>query len=223
MSRSTDLSTELHFRAVREYGHSLILDVGCGDGTNTVAYLQPGTVVGIDGYGPACRAAREAGINVVRGDLERRWPLRDESVDVLSANQVIEHLADTDRFAEECCRVLRPGGVAVISTENLASWPNIAALLFGQEPFSNNYSKRFWLGNRFSRRRGPMPEEVVAYPHRSVGSYHAVRELFVHNGFQHVSSFGVHLLPFPVRVLRWLRRFDTRHSMYISFVFRKRP
>lgn len=221
MSRFTDLSTDLHFRAVREHGSSLVLDVGCGDGARTVAYLPPRSVVGIDGYASACRTAREAGIAVLRADLERRWPLSDESVDVVSANQVIEHLAEPDTFAEESYRVLRPGGAAVISTENLASWPNVAALALGQEPFSNNYSKRYWLGNRFSRRHGPLPEEVAAYPHRSVGSHKAVTDLFVHYGFQHLGSFGVHVLPLPDAVLRWLRRVDVSHAMYISLIFRK--
>ncbi|MEX1254289.1 MAG: methyltransferase domain-containing protein [Dehalococcoidia bacterium] len=222
MSRYTALSTELHFQAVRDVGWSVVLDVGCGDGTNTVAYLEPHSVIGIDGYGPACETARAAGLSVMQGDLEQPWPIDDESVDVVSANQVIEHLADTDRFARECHRVLRPGGTAVISTENLAAWPNIAALLLGQEPFSNSYSKRVWaVGNRLSRRSGPLPEEVAAYPHRSVGSHQAVADLFVQYGFQHARSLGVHTLPTKSTVLRWLRRIDVRHSMYITLIFRK--
>lgn len=222
MSRYNNLSTNLHFRAVREFGSSVVLDVGCGDGANTIAHLDPRSVVGIDGYAPACHAARETGMAALQADLERRWPLSDRSVDVVSANQVIEHLAETDLFAEECYRVLRPGGVAVISTENLAAWPNVAALLLGQEPFSNSYSKRFWaLGNRLSRRSGPLPDEVAAYPHRSVGSYQAVADLFRQYGFQQIGCFGVHVLPLPVPVLRWLRRLDVRHSMYITLVFRK--
>jgi SAM-dependent methyltransferase len=200
----------------------VVLDVGCGDGTNTSAYLDPRSVVGIDGYGPACETARMAGLTVIQGDLEERWPIDGESVDVVSANQVIEHVTDTDLFAEECFRVLRPGGTAVISTENLAAWPNIAALLLGQEPFSTNYSKRCWaLGNRLSRRSGPLPEEAAAYPHRSVGSYQAVADLFAHYGFRHAGSLGVHTLPAMVAVLRRLRRIDVRHSMYITLIFNK--
>ena len=222
MSRFTDLSTELHFRAVQDFGSSLVLDVGCGDGRSTAVHLDPRSVVGIDGYAPACRTAREAGMGVVQAELERRWPIGDESVDVVTANQVIEHLVDTDRFAEECYRVLRPGGTAVISTENLAAWPNILALLLGQEPFSTSYSKRLWsLGNRFSRRSGALPDEVAAYPHRSVGSYRAVADLFIQYGFQHIGSAGVHILPVSVSVLRWLRGLDIRHSMYITLIFHK--
>ena len=222
MSRSTDLSTEMHFAAVRDASSSLILDVGCGDGAHTLAFLRGRRVLGLEGYRPACAAAQASGLKVLQADLERPWPLGEGSVQVISANQVIEHLANTDQFAEECFRVLRPGGTAVISTENLAAWPNILSLLLGQEPFSNTYSKRLWsIGNRLARRSGRMPANVAAYPHISVGSYQAVGDLFVRYGFRLEGSFGVHLSPLPVRFLRWLRRFDVRHSMYMTLVFRK--
>jgi SAM-dependent methyltransferase len=222
MSRYTDLSTELHFKAIRDLRPARVLDVGCGDGSNTTAYLDLCSVVGIDGYPPACAEARATGLAVIAGDLERRWPVNDGSVDIVSANQVIEHVTETDLFAEECFRVLRPGGAAVISTENLAAWPNVAALLLGQEPFSTSYSKRFWaLGNRLSRRSGPLPHEVAAYPHRSVGSYQAVSDLFTHYGFQQETSCGVHTVPLTGAILRRLRFVDIRHSFYITLIFRK--
>ena len=98
-------------------------------------------------------------------------------------------------------------GHAIVSTENLAAWPNIMSLLLGQEPFSNSYSKRLWaVGNRLSRRSGLMPPDVAAYPHVSVGSYQAVADLFARQGFRLESSFGVHILPLPARFLRWLSR-----------------
>jgi SAM-dependent methyltransferase len=207
---------------VHDLARAVVLDAGCGDAANTLRYLDGGSVVGIDGYGPSCRAAREAGLVVIQADLERDWPIADCSVDAVSANQVIEHVMDTDHFAQECYRVLRPGGVALISTENLAAWTNIAVLLLGQEPFSNSYSKRLWaVGNRLARRSGPLPDEAAAYPHRSVGSYQAVNDLFVHYGFRRTSSLGVHILPLPALALRWLRRIDVRHSMYITLLFQK--
>ncbi|MDZ4278487.1 MAG: class I SAM-dependent methyltransferase, partial [Dehalococcoidia bacterium] len=219
MSRFTELSTELHFRAVQGCGGP-VLDVGCGDGSSVARHLGASSVssmIGLDGYGPACAAARRSGLTVLQADLERRWPIDDGSVDAVSANQVIEHVTETDHFAQECYRVLRDGGIAVVSTENLAAWPNIASLLIGQEPFSNNYSKRQWaIGNRLSRRCGPLPPEVAAYPHRSVGSYQAVADLFVHHGFRHAGSLGVHPAPLPAPLLRLLRRVDVRHAMYIT-------
>src|SRR3569833_4715162 len=45
-------------------------------------------------------------------------PLADESVDVVVNFQVIEHLWDQAQFVGECIRVLRPGGVLLMSTPN---------------------------------------------------------------------------------------------------------
>ncbi len=45
-------------------------------------------------------------------------PLPDEAVDVVVNFQVIEHLWDQGQFVAECLRVLRPGGVLLMSTPN---------------------------------------------------------------------------------------------------------
>jgi SAM-dependent methyltransferase len=45
-------------------------------------------------------------------------PLSDSAVDVVVNFQVIEHLWDQGQFVAECFRVLRPGGVLLMSTPN---------------------------------------------------------------------------------------------------------
>jgi SAM-dependent methyltransferase len=45
-------------------------------------------------------------------------PLADGEVDVVVNFQVIEHLWDQAQFVTECHRVLRPGGVLLMSTPN---------------------------------------------------------------------------------------------------------
>lgn len=45
-------------------------------------------------------------------------PLADGSVDVVVNFQVIEHLWDQGQFVTECARVLRPGGLLLMSTPN---------------------------------------------------------------------------------------------------------
>jgi SAM-dependent methyltransferase len=43
-------------------------------------------------------------------------PYEDERYDVVVSDQVIEHLAHPERAVSECRRVLRPGGVAIITS-----------------------------------------------------------------------------------------------------------
>jgi len=54
---------------------------------------------------------------VVRADLAA-LPLRAASVDLLTANTVVEHLGDPARALEEMRRALRPGGAILLRTPN---------------------------------------------------------------------------------------------------------
>jgi len=45
-------------------------------------------------------------------------PFADESADVVILFEAIYYLPDAPRFVAECCRVLRPGGVALVATAN---------------------------------------------------------------------------------------------------------
>jgi ubiquinone/menaquinone biosynthesis C-methylase UbiE len=46
-------------------------------------------------------------------------PYPDASFDIVTATEVIEHLADFRRIVREIHRVLRPGGVCILSTPNI--------------------------------------------------------------------------------------------------------
>jgi len=46
-------------------------------------------------------------------------PYADASFDLVTATEVIEHLADFRRVVREIHRVLRPGGVCILSTPNI--------------------------------------------------------------------------------------------------------
>jgi SAM-dependent methyltransferase len=128
-----------------------LLDLGCGDGAFTERLADragAGLTIGVElDVGQADRAAQR-GIEVRRGDLSEPIPVDDRSVDLVHANQVIEHLAGTDHFMREICRVMRPDGYAIVSTNNLASLHNILSLLMGWQPPAAHVSdERVGLGN----------------------------------------------------------------------------
>jgi SAM-dependent methyltransferase len=56
-------------------------------------------------------------VEVQHGNLAE-LPLADAAVDVVVNFQVIEHLWDQAQFVAECRRVLRPGGLLLVSTPN---------------------------------------------------------------------------------------------------------
>jgi SAM-dependent methyltransferase len=53
----------------------------------------------------------------VRGNLAA-LPVPNDSADVVTTLQVIEHVWDHNEFVHECLRVLRPGGLLFVTTPN---------------------------------------------------------------------------------------------------------
>ncbi|MFN8226440.1 MAG: class I SAM-dependent methyltransferase [Mycobacterium sp.] len=97
-----------------------VLEAGFGEGYG--ADLLAGVarrVTGVD-YDDSAVAhvrARYPRVEVLQGNLTD-LPLPDASVDVVVNFQVIEHLWDQSQFVAECRRVLRPGGLLLMSTPN---------------------------------------------------------------------------------------------------------
>jgi 2-polyprenyl-3-methyl-5-hydroxy-6-metoxy-1,4-benzoquinol methylase len=95
------------------------LDLGSGDGRFSAELAGAGLqVVAADvAEEPLRRArARVPGLETSLIDEQGEWPLADAGFDVVWAGEVIEHVADTGRWLSEVRRVLRPGGLLVLST-----------------------------------------------------------------------------------------------------------
>jgi SAM-dependent methyltransferase len=96
-----------------------LLDVGCGPGSLTADLARrvaPGRVIAIDSavapLDEARAAAAEAGVEVeVRVGDAYAIDLPDDSVDVVHAHQVLQHVSDPVAVLREMARVCRPGGV----------------------------------------------------------------------------------------------------------------
>jgi SAM-dependent methyltransferase len=97
-----------------------VLEAGCGEGYGADLIADVARrVIGLD-YDESAVAhvrARYPRVDMRHGNLTA-LPLADGSVDVVVNFQVIEHLWDQGKFVAECLRVLRPGGVLLMSTPN---------------------------------------------------------------------------------------------------------
>jgi 2-polyprenyl-3-methyl-5-hydroxy-6-metoxy-1,4-benzoquinol methylase len=106
-------------RDAREQQPLRVLDVGCGEAQLTAAIARAGfTVVGIDVAEEPLRRARKlhTEIDVRLVPVDRAWPLQDASFDVVWAGETIEHVTDTAAWLSELRRVLRSGGILLLST-----------------------------------------------------------------------------------------------------------
>jgi SAM-dependent methyltransferase len=199
-----------------------LLDVGCDDGawTQRVAAAAGATAVAGIEIGPALEQACTRGIDARAGNLEHQWPFDDQSFDLVHANQVIEHVKRLDHFVLETRRVLAPGGAAIVCTENLASWHNIAALTLGFTPFSEtNISATGPIGNPLALHQGPAGPEP--WQHLHVLTLTGLRGIFTAHGFtiERVFTAGYH--PVYGRAGRALARWDPRHAHFIGIVARR--
>jgi len=96
-----------------------VLDLGSGEGKFSAELLRGGAqVLAADVAEEPLRRARErvAGLETQLVEAEGGWPLPDASFDTVWAGEVIEHVADTAAWLSEVRRVLRPGGVLLLST-----------------------------------------------------------------------------------------------------------
>ncbi len=99
-----------------------VVDVGCSRGQFVAAAIAAGYKA--EGVEPAPRlaeAARAAGVPVRTGLLEEQR-FADNSFDALTLFEVIEHLRTPLPLLAECRRVLKPGGILLVSTANAESW-----------------------------------------------------------------------------------------------------
>ncbi|MBI3037328.1 methyltransferase domain-containing protein [Candidatus Woesearchaeota archaeon] len=112
-----------------------LLDIGCEEGDFALRLKSLGyDVYGLEIRRSAVRRARERGVKAFAGSAEEEFPFGNGTFDAVYAGDVIEHLYDTDFFIGEVRRVLKPAGVFVLTTPNLASLSNRVRLLFGKIP-----------------------------------------------------------------------------------------
>lgn len=99
------------------------LDIGAAGGGNTRVLRAHGwRPIALEYAETAAKIARERGIDVMRADA-RKLPVASESVDLVTAFDVLEHIEEDDEAAAEITRVLRPGGTALIAVPcDMALW-----------------------------------------------------------------------------------------------------
>ncbi|MGI8469846.1 MAG: methyltransferase domain-containing protein [Pyrinomonadaceae bacterium] len=105
------ISNELRIKVTN---HELrILDVGCGTGGNLEMLEKFGAAEGVDVSDEALEFCESKGLTAHRG-LAEELPFANESFDVVTALDVVEHLDDDIAGLSEMHRVLKRGGKTLV-------------------------------------------------------------------------------------------------------------
>jgi len=113
---------------LRENASGALLDVGAGRGELV------DRLAGLDRFSRLTAAdlvefpGLPRRIEWIRCDLNSPLPVEDETFDTLLAVEVIEHLENPWEAARDWFRVLRPGGLAVLTTPNSESLRSLVTL-----------------------------------------------------------------------------------------------
>jgi len=121
-----------------------LLDVGCGPG----GFLKQLESCSFDAHGlepvqEAVEAAQQAGLEVTRGNILTS-ALTPESYDVVTLWHVFEHLKDPVPALNKLYRILKPGGILVMTMPNVNS---MAAHVGGKYWFHLDSPRHLWLYN----------------------------------------------------------------------------
>jgi len=112
------------------------LDIACADG-GTSLFIKDRFGIechGIDISPHSVKLANKNGIIAKVHDIREKFPYKDDTFDLIIGLEIIEHILNTDFFISEVYRIMKRGGICIITTPNLCSFTNRMLILFGKYP-----------------------------------------------------------------------------------------
>jgi SAM-dependent methyltransferase len=98
-----------------------ILDLGCGRGwlAGVLSAFGPTTAVDLSPKGIEAARERWPAVDFQAGNFFE-MPIEESAFDIVVSQEVIEHVEDQAGYVELASRALRPGGLLLLTTPNLA-------------------------------------------------------------------------------------------------------
>jgi len=132
-------------RELHEAGRTpRVLDIGTGDGALLDAFRNAGVpasqLSGLDLEPGAVARLRQRGYQGYVGRAEE-LAFERETFDIVTMMQVIEHVAQPGDVLSRIHRTLRPGGLVILETPNIASWDR---RFFAERTWGGYHFPRHW-------------------------------------------------------------------------------
>lgn len=123
-----------------------VADFGAGEGALSIQLARLGfDVYALDRVANGFQAGGLSNVHFQIADLNTRLPYDNEEFDLACAIEIVEHLENPRHFFRECRRVLKTGGLMILSTPNVISLVSRLSFLlrgsliyFSQDQYSSN-------------------------------------------------------------------------------------
>jgi glycosyltransferase involved in cell wall biosynthesis/2-polyprenyl-3-methyl-5-hydroxy-6-metoxy-1,4-benzoquinol methylase len=115
----TDQQLEIHFDDLLNPSDT-VLDVGCGDASNYQSWVvtKVAKLTGIDISPSGIANAKRLGMDALVHDFSEPFPFESNTFDKAICIEVLEHLYDPKFCVLQIFRVLKPGGMFIMSVPN---------------------------------------------------------------------------------------------------------
>jgi len=125
-------------QTIQETHISKCIDLGCGEGSDlsiVKKYHPNAKLTGVD-FGLWNREKlADLGISPMEINIENeKLPFKNESIDFVIANQILEHTKEVFWINHEIFRTLKIGGTLFLGVPNVLSFHNRILMLFGFHP-----------------------------------------------------------------------------------------
>ncbi len=198
-----------------------ILDIGCGSGTFLSRMKNLGMeVAGIDPF----IKKNIPELNIKKTTIQKAG-FRENTFDVITMNNVLEHVSDPDNYFKHIQKILKPSGVAIIGV------PNINGILF--KIFRQNWAeldlprhlyhfnrqtlKQYCRKNKLAltkTRYNSVPFEFTGSIFYFLNSFRKNRKPLSESRMNKSKVFALLMLPF-CHIISWLRT-GGRIEVYIT-------
>lgn len=183
-----------------------VLDIGAGKGSDLKLAKMNGNdarLYAIELRPENVRELKELDVEVFPINIERdKFPFPDGSIDIIIANQILEHTKELFWIFHEITRVLHVGGHVIIGVPNIAALHNRFLLALGWQPTPlKNYSAHV---------RGFTKRDLLRF----------LEECFP-AGYKLTAFGGSNFYPLPAKLAKPMARMFPNLAWGIFFLLRK--
>ncbi|MDD3607709.1 MAG: class I SAM-dependent methyltransferase [Candidatus Moranbacteria bacterium] len=180
-----------------------VLDLGAGDGNDLLIAkkIKPeAELLAIENYERGIENLSAKNIKNFPLNLEKdKIPMEKDQLDLIIANQILEHTKEIFWIFHEICRTLKKGQYLIVGVPNLASFHNRILLFLGRQPSC--------ILTDSAHVRGFTKNEIIRFA--KIG------------GLELVGFNGSNFYPFPPFIAKPLSRIFPSLSVGLFFLFKK--